>query len=468
MKPRKDKPQEELFPFVEMAKLVPENHILRLIDRYVDFSFIDDLVDDTYSEVTGRPATDPELMVRILMLGYLYNLSERMLFDELQMHAAFRWFCNLGFHEKLPDRSTLNRLRNHRWAQDGIFEKIMHNMVEQCATAGLVSGKHLAVDGTKVRANASIKSLEPLVLEVEVDEYLDRLKLKCDDSSCTTAGKHPDDKNFRGTKLSNSTHRSTSDPDARLYRKSPGQESSLSYVANDLIDTKSRVILATTVTQPGIATERDAALDMLDTLAETSLSKNIHTLTADTGYGTTEFITELIDRGITPHIPLLAGSEHEPKPSWKTKTYIPERLQKRIKKAKEINARNYARKCAETSEYKLSQKLRKRVEHIFAEAKGCHGLGRARCRGLRNMQQQACMTATVQNIKRLVGHMRRKFRNAGINVLKMPSLSRLLLVIMTNLRKYSNTLPHNLIRRGNSIVLLNCIFVNGVPLSPLF
>ena len=117
MKPRNDKPQEELFPFVEMAKLVPENHILRMIDRYVDFSFIDDLVDHTYSDVTGRPATDPELMVRILTLGYLYNLSERKLFEDLQMHAAYRWFCNLGFHEKVPNRSTLNRLRNHRWAQ---------------------------------------------------------------------------------------------------------------------------------------------------------------------------------------------------------------------------------------------------------------------------------------------------------------------------------------------------------------
>jgi len=415
MKPRKDKPQEELFPFVEMAKLVPENHILRLIDRYVDFNFIDDLVDHTYSDVTGRPATDPELMVRILMLGYLYNLSENRLFEELTMHAAFRWFCNLGFHEKVPDRSTLNRLRNHRWARDGIFEKIMQNIVDQCATAGLVSGKHLAVDGTKVRANASIKSLEPIVVEVEVDEYLDRLKLKGDTPRRTSTGERPDDKDFRGTKLSNTTHRSTTDTDARLYRKSPGQETALSYVANDLIDTGSRVILATLVTQPGIATERDAAIAMLDTLADTSLSKNIRTLTADKGYGATTFITDLMDRGITPHIPLQSDSDYEPQPSWKTETYIPERKQKRMKKVKEVNTRNQIRTLMRSSEYKLSQKLRKRVEHIFAEAKCCHGLGRARCRGLRAMQQQACLTATVQNIKRLVGHMRRKYRNAGIS-----------------------------------------------------
>ena len=420
MKPRNDKPQEELFPFVEMAKLVPESHILRLIDRYVDFSFIDDLVDHTYSDVTGRPATDPELMVRILMLGYLYNLSETRLFEELRMHAAFRLFCNIGFHEKIPDRSTLNRLRNHRWAHDGIFEKIMHNIVEQCSAAGLVSGKHLAVDGTKVRANASIKSLEPLVVEVELDDYLDRLKLKDNENPNNNKDSGPDDKNFRGTKLSNRTHRSTTDPDARLYRKSAGQESSLSYVVNDLIDTKSRVILATTVTQPGITTERDAALKMLDTLEKNSLIKHIQTLTADKGYGATEFITELIDRRITPHIPLLAKDKHEAEPSWKTKTYIQQRLQKRLQKAKKIATRNHVRNLTKTPEYKLSQKLRKRVEHIFAEAKNWHGLERARCRGIRAMQQQACLTATVQNIKRLVGHLRRKFRNTAVAAGNIP------------------------------------------------
>jgi len=444
MKPRKDKPQEEMFPFVEMAKLVPENHILRLIDRYVDFSFIDDLVDQTYSETTGRPAADPELMVRILTLGYLYNLSERQLFDELTMHAAYRWFCNLGFHEKVPDRSTLNRLRNHRWARNDIFEQIMQNIVDQCAAAGLVSGKHLAVDGTKVRANASIKSMEPLVVEVEVDEYLDRLKLTGDDKRRTTSGKQSADKDFKGTKLSNKTHRSTTDPDARLYRKSPGQETALSYVVNDLIDTKSRVILATTVTQPGITTERDAALAMLDSLASTSLSKNIQTLTADKGYGVAAFIANLIDRGITPHTPLLAGPHHEPQPSWKTKTYILERQHKRSKKVKEINVRNLARELAKTPEYKLSQKLRKRVEHVFAEAKVCHGLGRARGRGLLPMNQQAVMTATVQNIKRLVGHMRRKFRNSGVTALSHHSLTRHLRSILANVR-YSTKSLFNII-----------------------
>lgn len=411
MKPRKTMPQEELFPFVEMEKLIPENHILRLIDRYVDFSFIHELVDHTYSETTGRPATDPELLIRILLIGYLYNLSENKLFEELSMHAAYRWFCNLGFYDKIPDRTTLNKVRNHRWARDGIFEKIMNAIVIQCVEAGLVSGRHVAVDGTKIQANAAIKSLEPIVVEVELDDYLEQLRLK--EAVPQSDDTHPDDKNFRGTKLSNETHRSTTDPDARLYRKSKGQGASLSYIGNNLVDTKSGVILATKVVQPGVATESDAALAMLDSLAESGIPVTIEALCADKGYGSTGFIGALLDRNITPHIPLLAGSAYEVEPIWKRRTYDLERHRKRQQKINDIRIRNTARDTARTPEYKHSQMKRKRAEHLFAEGKQWHGLGRARGRGLQALEQQSCLTASVQNIKRLVSFRGRKLKQAA-------------------------------------------------------
>ena len=422
MKPNKDKPQEELFPFVDMEKLIPENHILRLIDRYVDFSFIDNLVDHTYSETTGRPATDPELLVRILLIGYLYALSENKLFEELSMHAAYRWFCNLGFYDRVPDRSTLNKIRNHRWADEGIFEQIMNNIVMQCVAAGLVSGRHVSVDGTKIRANASIKSLEPIVVDVEVDTYLERLHLKKDTSSDTKTD-HPEDKDFHGTTFSNKTHRSTTDPDARLYRKSKGQEASLSYIGNNLIDTQSRVILATKVIQPGVATESDAALGMLDTLAGSGIPLLIETISTDKGYGSTEFIRNILDRGITPHTPLLAGSAYEVEPTWKRKTNRFDIRRKRDQKIKDVHTRNTARNIARTTEYKQSQKLRKRAEHIFAEAKQWHGLDRARYRGLASLEQQAYLTATIQNIKRLVSHCLRKRKIASCAALVKGSFS---------------------------------------------
>jgi transposase len=407
VKPIKRKPQEEIFPFVDMEKLIPRDHILRLIDRYVDFSFIDGLVDHTYSDITGRPAIEPELMVRILTIGYLYGLSENRLFEELRMHAAYRWFCNLGFHEKTPDRSTLNKLRNHRWASDGIIEQIMTNIVYQCAISGLIKGKRLAVDGTKIRANASITSLEPLVVEAGVDEYLGRLGLKPAPQSARKEDIHSGDKDFRGTKLSNDTHRSSTDPDARLYKKADGEAASLSYVGNNLIDAESGVILAVEVTQPGVSTEAEAALRMLDTLDATGLLENAETCGTDKGYGATSFVTQVLDRGITPCTPLLADPDMEPIPTWKRATSNPEHQRKRNEKVKQVQVRNYVRLLAHTAAYKRSQKLRKRIEHIFAEAKVCHGLGRARCRGLRAMKEQLVMTAFVQNIKRLVKFMRK-------------------------------------------------------------
>jgi hypothetical protein len=294
----------------------------------------------------------------------------------------------------------------------------MNAIVMQCVAAGLVSGRHVAVDGTKIRANASIKSLEPIVVEVDVDEYLNRLCLKRRQSSTNDASDHPEDKNFRGKRLSNDTHRSTTDPDARLYRKAKGQEAALSYIGNNLNEKKSRVILATKVIQPGVATESDAALAMLDTIADSGMPLSIETVSADKGYGSTSFISALLDRGITPHAPLLADPACEPVPSWRRKTTSPDIYRNRLQKIKDVQTRNHARDSAKTQEYKLSQKLRKRVEHVFAEAKQWHGLDRARCRGLASMQQQAFLTATVQNIKRLVSHYRRKTAKACVSTQK--------------------------------------------------
>jgi len=178
-------------------------------------------------------------------------------------------------------------------------------------------------------------------------------------------------------------------------------------VGNNLIDTPSRVILATEVTQPGVTTEIDGARSMLDSLDTMGILPMVKTLAADKGYGATEFITELINQGIAQHIPLLAKPDLEPEPTWKTNTHIPERQAKRDEKVNQVRARNQVRQLAQTNDYKCSQTQRKRIEHIFAEAKVCHGLGRARCRGLLAMREQLSMTAAVQNMKRLVSFMRR-------------------------------------------------------------
>jgi len=409
MIPQKQEQNNPIFHYFQMEDLVPQDHILRQIDKLVDFSFVRDAVKDCYCPDNGRPGVDPELVVRMLLIGYLYNLSENRVCQEVRMHAEKRIFCHMtSFEDKVPDRSTINKLRNHRWAQSGLFQTIMHRIVQQCIDVGLVSGRHLSVDGTQIRANASVKSIESIEPPVPLDEYLAGIGFTGDIDDTSRSLSHPQDRDFHGERFTNETHRSTTDPDARLYKKSKGKEASLSYIGHDLIDTKSRVILDTRATIVTGTAEREAALAMVDTLETYTLSDEPSTLAGDTGYGSGDFIADLLDRGIVPHIPLRAGNEPEPIPTWKNKTNFAHIQAKRNKKVREVKARNFSRFIASTADFKLSQKLRKRNEHLFAEAKQNHGMKRARYRGIDPLQEQLYFTASVQNLKRLVAFMRRK------------------------------------------------------------
>ena len=181
---------QPMFHYFQMEDLVPEDHILRLIDKAVDFSFVHKTVAHCYCPDNGRPATDPELVVRMLLIGYLYDLSENQLCQEVRMHAAYRLFCHMTFADTVPDRSTINKLRNHKWASSGLVEQIMYRIVQQCIDVGLVSGKHLSVDGTQIRANASVKSIEPIEPSVPLDKYLKGIGFHKTDTNNTQRKKH--------------------------------------------------------------------------------------------------------------------------------------------------------------------------------------------------------------------------------------------------------------------------------------
>ncbi len=405
--PQKKEQTNPLFHYFQMEDVVPQDHILRQIDKVVDFSFVRDVVSDCYCPDNGRPGIDPELVVRMILIGYLYNLSENRLCQVVGMHAAYRLFCHMTFQDEVPDRSTINKLRNHRWTSSGLFEQIMRQVVQCCTDVGLVSGKHLSVDGTQIRANASVKSIEPIEPPISLDDYLKGIGFEGDKAQTVDRSDHPQDKDFRGEKWTNQTHCSITDPDALLYRKSKGKEASLSFTGHDLIDTKSRVILDTEGTQATGTAERESALKMVDDLEVYTIPEGIQTLTADKGYGSGGFIADILDRGITPHIPLRSGEEIEPIPTWKNKTNFAHIQAKRDRKVREAKARNHARSILSTSDYKVSQKFRKRSEHIFAEAKQQHGMGRARYRGLASLNEQLNLVATVQNLKRLVSFIRR-------------------------------------------------------------
>jgi transposase len=137
----RNRSEPSLFQYVNVEELVPENHLLRKVDAVLDLSFVRDAVAECYSASRGRPSVDPELALRMMLLAHLYDLGDRELCDEIGMHVGMRWFCGMNLHDAVPDHSTLSRLKNERWAESGLFERLFDEVIRQCSEAGLVSGR---------------------------------------------------------------------------------------------------------------------------------------------------------------------------------------------------------------------------------------------------------------------------------------------------------------------------------------
>ncbi len=152
---------EALFYYFRLEDQVPETHLLRLIEKHISFAFVRERLKASYSD-TGCPSIDPELLLRILLIGYLYGItSERKLVEELRMHLAWRWFTGLGFDQEIPHHSTFSKNRHGRFQESKLFEELFEQIVLQCVEVGLVQGKQLSVDGSFVEANASKESRIP-------------------------------------------------------------------------------------------------------------------------------------------------------------------------------------------------------------------------------------------------------------------------------------------------------------------
>jgi transposase len=436
---------ERIFYYVRMEDLVPENHLLRLIDKHVDFSFVRAKMKDLYSH-TGRPSIDPEVLIRMLLVGYLYGItSERRLCEEVGMHVGYRWFVGLNLEDKVPDHSTFSKNRHERFSESGLFQEIFDEVVKQCIQKGLVTGKHLTVDSTYVRADASFRSLEPIVVEMKPKEYIERLEEEnpLEEKPWEPGGDYPQ----RGQKLSNSTHRSKTDPDARISRKSLNSGTGLYYAASYVMDNRSRVIVGTGLGKP------DKRTDCEEGLREIRRVKWVHqmrpkSLGADKAYGAGEFLHHLIEEGIDPHIPIadyrslnergiyrrerfwldrekdevicpegkvlrLWGIHRHSKQrvyrgSVKDCGVCPKKMECTRDRARSVSYHIYedsidwVRQLHKTKQYRVSQRMRKRVEELFGEAKAFMGLGRAKFRRTKFVREQVLMTATAQNIKRMV------------------------------------------------------------------
>lgn len=150
--------QPKLFVQIDIEKLIPQNHFLRKIDQILDLSFVRELTKEYYCQNNGRPSIDPELFFRIILIGYIFNISsDRKLCEELRYNLAYRWYCKLEIDDFTPDHSSLSRIRDRYEAS--VFEKFFDKVVDLCKDYGLVKGERIITDGTLIEANASIESM---------------------------------------------------------------------------------------------------------------------------------------------------------------------------------------------------------------------------------------------------------------------------------------------------------------------
>lgn len=413
----------EVFHYFNVEELIPEDHLLRRIDAVLDLSWVREELAGCYA-AGGRPSWDPEVIVRMMLLGYLYGLSEARLVDEVRMHMGYRWFCLLQPSDKVPDRTTLVKLRNERWKQE-IWERILERTVQQCVEAGLVSGRHVSLDGTKIRANASIGSLEPIEPPASLKDHL---RERCGwgeadtpegggTPECQEGGKGDDDEprpggspDFRGKKLDNREMRSRTDPDARLYRKGEGVGAELAYLGHFAADTRSRVILAAEATRAHTSAEWEAGERLIE-LANQRVGGRVEVVTADKGYGVRRFLGVLRRAGIRPHIAVRGKRVKRGvrRPRVLRRRVVPLGAgREAVERILGDEGRNQAIDEMGAVGYQVSRRLRIRIEHLFAEAKVAHGMARARSRGLAKVDAQVKLTAAVMNLKRLAQAVRRR------------------------------------------------------------
>ena len=428
---------EAMFYYFRIEDQVPENHLLRLIDQHISFEFVREQLKDSYSE-TGRPSIDPELLLRILLIGYLYGItSERKLVEELRMHLAWRWFTALSFDQEVPHHSTFSKNRHGRFQEAKLFEHLLEQIVRQCVEVGLVQGKHLSVDGSFVEANAAKESRIPreqLVEAAHVHHSVRRYLQDVEEQNPVEESIHEQDQV------------STTDPDS-TYATKGGTPARLGYYDNYLVDNDSCVIVGVQATAARMSQETAAAKDMLTGLVQRQ-GREPESLAADTTYGNGEFLQWLLDRGITPYMRTRDSARRKNNPGYGPErfTYLPESNSYRCPAGEQLNyvglnvrnrahayigsakrcggcslkaqcttgrykylaihmhesARQRARELANTPEFAKAQRQRKKVEALFAELKNQIGLRRLRLRRMKFVREQFFLAAAAQNIKRLV------------------------------------------------------------------
>ena len=350
-----DTQQSAIFSYLSPEKRVPAGHPLRRIREMVDRALkaLSPAFEELYSAF-GRPSIAPEKLLRALLLQVLYTIrSERLLMEQLDYNLLFRWFVGLDADEAVWVPTVFSKNRD-RLLQGDIAEKFFAQVLEQAQESNLLSDEHFSVDGTLIEAWASQKSFQ------KKKEGGSEPK---DDAGNPTV-------NFRGESRRNDTHESTTDADARLARKSSGQESKLAYCGNVMIENRNGLVVDTELLQCNGTAERDAALVMAERVEGTDRV----TIAGDKGYDTQEFVREMRGMNVTPHV-----AQNDKRPGGSA----------------------IDRRTTRHAGYAVSQRKRKRIEEVFGWLKTIGTLRKTRHRGVFKVGWMFTFAATAYNLVRM-------------------------------------------------------------------
>jgi len=436
--------QDELFYSFSLESHVPGDHLLRGIDRCLDLSELRQQLVPYYSH-TGRPSIDPELMVRMLLVGYSFGIrSERRLCEEVHLNLAYRWFCRLGLQEAVPDHSTFSKNRHGRFRDGDVFRRVFESVLARCMAAGLVGGEGFAIDASLIEADANrsrsmareeVSDLrDPRHATRAVREYLAAL----------------DTEGERSTPVASI---SPTDPAARFT--AVGGPAFYAYSTNYLVDVQAGIIVDVEATPAWRTAEVNATRTMIERVQQ-RFDLRPARLIGDMAYGTAELLGWMVnEQAIEPHVPVwdktqrkddtLSSSEFQwdeqaneyrcpqgqpLRSEWrafkrprthttKANTVIyrasqsacgncplkarccPNTPRRKIARSIHESARDVAREVAKTDAYQQSRKDRKKVEMLFAHLKRILKLRRLRLRGLSGARDEFLLAAAAQNLRRL-------------------------------------------------------------------
>src|SRR6185295_4446718 len=355
-----DRPAEGMFSYLRLEDRVPSGHPLRKIRTLVDATLTDlsSSFDELYAR-NGRPSIPPERLLRALLLQAFYTVrSERQLMEQLDFNLLFRWFVGLSIDETVWDATVFCKNRD-RLLDGDIAKQFLAATLSQPQVRSLLSNEHFSVDGTLIEAWASLKSFVP-------KDGGDKQPPSGDGS--TSGGGRNRERDFHGEKRRNDTHSSTTDPDARLFRKGKGKEAKLCHMGHILIENRNGLIVDACLTEANGTAERSAALDMVEANAGRG-----STVAGDKNYDTADFVAGCRERGCTPHV-----------------------AQNNTNRRSAIDART-----TRHPGYAVSQVKRKRVEEPFGWMKTVAPLRRTRHRGRRLVEWVFVFTAAAYNLIRI-------------------------------------------------------------------